>query len=409
MPTYPGGIPDLKTKAEIDASNGGQGGPSDDPVFGVAALAGAVNGEVEAIAAELGTNPSGSEATVAARLDALDTTVAGKAATSHGTHVPNGGSTGQVLKKASNADGDVSWQADATGGGGGALDDLTDVTITGASTGQVLKFNGTAWVNDTDATGGGGIADGDKGDVTVSASGATWTIDNGAVTEAKIATDAVTADKIAANAVGASELADNAVDTAAIADDAVTYAKLQNVSATSRVLGRATAGAGNAEELTGTQVAAILPTVAQGQAGLVPSIASTPSASRVLSETGWKAEAGAAYSGSETFGVAGSVSVRTGAIRVYNDSGRTRTIVSARASVGTAPTGASLIVDVHKNGTTIFGTQANRPTIAVSTNTNKSTGHTVTTWADGEYLTVDVDQVGSTVAGSDLAVTVEWS
>lgn len=36
---------------------------------------------------------------------------------------------------------------------------------------------------------------------------------------------------------------------------------------------------------------ALLPTVAQGQAGLAPAIASTPSSTRVLSETGWKAEA----------------------------------------------------------------------------------------------------------------------
>jgi len=44
------------------------------------------------------------------------------------------------------------------GGGGGAtnIDSLTDVTISNPSTGQVLKYNGTAWVNDTDATGGGG-------------------------------------------------------------------------------------------------------------------------------------------------------------------------------------------------------------------------------------------------------------
>ena len=35
------------------------------------------------------------------------------------------------------------------------LDSLTDVTITSAASGQVLKFNGTAWINDTDSTGGG--------------------------------------------------------------------------------------------------------------------------------------------------------------------------------------------------------------------------------------------------------------
>jgi len=106
-----------------------------------------------------------------------------------------------------------------------------------------------------------------------------------------LAADSVGSSQIAANAVGASELADNAVDTNAIANGAVSYAKIQDVSATARALGRKTAGAGDVEELSGTDLAAILPTVAQGQAGLAPSIASTPSASRVLSETGWKAEA----------------------------------------------------------------------------------------------------------------------
>lgn len=48
----------------------------------------------------------------------------------------------------------------SAGGGGGAsaIDDLTDVTITSATTGDFLKYNGTAWVNDpidlgTDTTG----------------------------------------------------------------------------------------------------------------------------------------------------------------------------------------------------------------------------------------------------------------
>jgi len=43
----------------------------------------------------------------------------------------------------------------------------------------------------------GGIDDGDKGDITVSNSGATFTIDNGVISTAKIADDAVNSDKLA--------------------------------------------------------------------------------------------------------------------------------------------------------------------------------------------------------------------
>ncbi len=42
------------------------------------------------------------------------------------------------------------------------------------------------------------------------------------------------------------------VSTTMLANDAVTYAKIQNVSATDRLLGRSTAGAGNVEEITCT-------------------------------------------------------------------------------------------------------------------------------------------------------------
>ncbi len=46
--------------------------------------------------------------------------------------------------------------------------------------------------------------------------------------------------------------------TATIADEAVTYAKMQHISATSRVLGRITSGAGDVEELTAANLRTIL-------------------------------------------------------------------------------------------------------------------------------------------------------
>src|SRR3990167_6337836 len=55
-----------------------------------------------------------------------------------------------------------------------------------------------------------------------------------------------------------------------IANDAVTYAKLQNVSATARLLGRSTAGAGDPEELTGTQTTTLLDVFTSGLKGLAP-------------------------------------------------------------------------------------------------------------------------------------------
>ena len=59
-----------------------------------------------------------------------------------------GGTPNQVIK--TNGSGVLSFVDQIGGGGGGgpvALDDLTDVTITSAANGQILKYNGAAWVN----------------------------------------------------------------------------------------------------------------------------------------------------------------------------------------------------------------------------------------------------------------------
>ena len=90
------------------------------------------------------------------------------------------------------------------------------------------------------------------------------TITDGSVGTAELANSSVTIGKlslvaqdlagslIADGGITAAKLATNAVTTVKINDDAVTYAKIQNVSATDRLLGRATTGAGAVEEITCT-------------------------------------------------------------------------------------------------------------------------------------------------------------
>ncbi len=85
------------------------------------------------------------------------------------------------------------------------------------------------------------------------------------------------------------------------------------------------------------------------------------------------------------------------------------TISKVKVHVKTAPTGAAVIVDVNKGGTTIFTTQGNRPTIAIGATDADSGTPDVTGLVENDKLSVDVDQVGSTIAGADLTVEIVCS
>ncbi len=83
------------------------------------------------------------------------------------------------------------------------------------------------------------------------------------------------------------------------------------------------------------------------------------------------------------------------------------TITRVDAYVDTAPTGASLIADVNIGGTSIWAaTQANRVTIAAAGTSGSQTSFDTTAVAAGDTLTIDLDQVGSTVAGADLTIII---
>ena len=77
-------------------------------------------------------------------------------------------------------------------------------------------------------------------------------IADAAVTTAKLANNAVTAGKIAVDTITATEIAAGAIGTSELGSDAVTYDKIQNVTATDKLLGRVSAGAGNVEEINCT-------------------------------------------------------------------------------------------------------------------------------------------------------------
>ena len=82
------------------------------------------------------------------------------------------------------------------------------------------------------------------------------------------------------------------------------------------------------------------------------------------------------------------------------------TIVDVRTYLDTAPTGATFISDVNINGTTAFTTQGSRPTIAISGNASTTTLPDVVAVAAGDRITIDIDQIGSGTAGSDLYVAI---
>ena len=80
-------------------------------------------------------------------------------------------------------------------------------------------------------------------------------------------------------------------------------------------------------------------------------------------------------------------------------------LTEVRANVNTAPSGSTILVDVNKNGSTIFST---RVSIDASEKTSVTAASafvlSTTSLANDDEITVDIDQIGSSTAGKGLKI-----
>jgi hypothetical protein len=79
-----------------------------------------------------------------------------------------------------------------------------------------------------------------------------------------------------------------------------------------------------------------------------------------------------------------------GRARLYNDTTATLLVAAVRASVGTPPA-ADTVIDILRNGTSVFSTPENRPTISAGEYTSgKVEPLDTVTLAPDDYLTADI-------------------
>lgn len=100
-----------------------------------------------------------------------------------------------------------------------------------------------------------------------------------------------------------------------------------------------------------------------------------------------------------------STAITTGTAKVTFRMPYAFTVTDVRASVNTAPTGSTILIDINEAGTTILSTKL-MIDASEKTSTTAATPAVISdsSLADDAEMTIDFDQVGSTIAGKGVKV-----
>lgn len=104
--------------------------------------------------------------------------------------------------------------------------------------------------------------------------------------------------------------------------------------------------------------------------------------------------------------ITGLLVAGVGVNRLYNDTGGDIEIAGIRVNIATPPLGGPAKFDANLDGVTMFTTQANRPTIAAGAYTSGLAIPDVLIWPSGQYLTADVDLIGTSYAGAGATMQI---
>ena len=103
----------------------------------------------------------------------------------------------------------------------------------------------------------------------------------------------------------------------------------------------------------------------------------------------------------KSYRYSGDLESNTGTLKLFLH--RDCTLTELDLFVGTAPVGSDITLDLKKNGSSFA-------TPSISDGTTENTGiATSVSFSTGDYITVDITQVGSTTSGSDLYAVLTFT